>query len=295
VLQRYLQPDVLAGISGLELVAKTVVDGFLSGLHRSPTFGFSQEFAEYRAYYPGDDLRHVDWNVFARSEKMYLKRYKGETNCQTTFMLDASASMQFGSGQVSKIAYAKYLVAALAYMAVGQRDATGLCVFDDDVRGWVQPSTRQGQLHRILNTLDKATPGKRTSFAKPFVHVREFLHRRGLLVIVSDLWEDPETIVKVMEPMRHHGNEVVVFHLLDEQELRPKFKDPVLLEDMESGDTLEVTPQYAATEYKQKIEDHCEAMASKLRGAGLDYTLVDTSRPLDEALRGYLAARKGRM
>ncbi len=295
MLQRYLQPDVLAGISGLELVAKTVVDGFLSGLHRSPTFGFSQEFAEYRAYYPGDDLRHVDWNVFARSEKMYLKRYKGETNCQTTFMLDASASMQYGSGPVTKIAYAKYLVAALAYMAVGQRDATGLCVFDDDVRGWVQPSTRQGQLHRILNTLDKATPGKRTSFEKPFVHVREFLHRRGLLVIVSDLWENPETIVKVMEPMRHHGNEVVVFHLLDEQELRPKFKDPVLLEDMESGDTMEVTPQYAATEYKDKITSHCDDMASKLRGAGLDYTLVDTSRPLDEALRGYLAARKGRM
>ncbi len=295
MLQRYLQPDVLAGISGLELVAKTVVDGFLSGLHRSPTFGFSQEFAEYRAYYPGDDLRHIDWNVFARSERMYLKRYKGETNCQTTFMIDASASMEYGSQPVTKLAYAKYLVAALAYMAVGQRDATGLCVFDDDVRGWVQPSTRQGQLHRILNTLDKAVPGKRTSFAKPFLHVREFLHRRGLLVIVSDLWENPRTIVKTMEPMRHHGNEVVVFHVLDPQELRPSFRDPVLLEDMESGDTLEVTPQYAATEYRDKIAAHCEEMASVLRAAGLDYTLVDTGKPLDEALRGYLAARKGRM
>ncbi len=150
MLQRLLDPNVLAGISGLDLVAKTVVDGFIAGLHRSPDFGFSQEFAEYRAYSPGDDLRHVDWNVYARTERMFLKRYRGETNSQLTILLDASRSMKFASHNVEKLDYAKFLAASLAYMANSQRDAAGLIVFDDEVRNYVRASTRQGQLARLL-------------------------------------------------------------------------------------------------------------------------------------------------
>jgi len=295
MLQRFLDPSVLAGISGLELVAQTVVDGFISGLHRSPDFGFSQEFAEYRAYNPGDDLRHVDWNVYARTEKMYLKRYRGETNCQVTILLDASRSMKYTSHKIDKLEYSRFLAASIAYMAGMQRDATGLIVFDDEVRQFVQPSTKQGQLARLLHAIEKAQVGNRTDYARPFDHLREFLHRRGLIVVISDFWEPPEQIVKTIAPMRYHGNEVVLFHLLDPDEIRPKFKIPALLEDMESGATLEVSPEYAAKEYPAKIDAHLEELRSKAKGAGLDYFLIDTSRPLDSALREYLGIRGGRM
>src|SRR5947209_4904488 len=162
MLQRYLNPSVLASISGLELVAKTVVDGFVSGLHRSPDFGFSQEFAEYRMYSEGDDLRHVDWNVFARTERTYLKRYRGETNSQLTMLLDVSASMGFTSHKISKLEYAKFLCASIAYLSNQQRDGTGIIVFDDEIRNYVPPSSRQGQFARIVHAIDKAELGTRT-------------------------------------------------------------------------------------------------------------------------------------
>jgi uncharacterized protein (DUF58 family) len=295
MMQRFLDPVVLAGISGLDLVAHTVVDGFIAGLHRSPDFGFSQEFAEYRAYNPGDDLRHVDWNVFARTERMYLKRYRGETNCQVTILLDASRSMKFGSHRIDKLEYTRFLAACLAYMAGLQRDAAGLIVFDDEVRNFVPPSTRQGQLARLLHAIDQVQVGVRTDYSRPFAHLREFLHRRGLIVVLSDFWEQPEEIIKTIGPLRYHGNELVLFHVLDPEEIRPKLRDPVLLEDLESGATLEVSPDYAAHEYPGKIDAHVEDLKTRAQGAGLDYFLIDTSRPLDSALREYLAIRKGRM
>jgi uncharacterized protein (DUF58 family) len=294
-MQRFLDPAVLAGLSGLDLVAQTVVDGFVAGLHRSPDFGFSQEFAEYRSYNPGDDLRHVDWNVFARTERMYLKRYRGETNCQVSILLDASRSMKFGSHRIDKLEYTRFLAASLAYMAGLQRDAAGLIVFDDEVRNFVPPSTRQGQLARLLHAIDKVQPGVRTNYSRPFAHLREFLHRRGLIVVLSDFWEQPEEIIKTIAPLRYHGNELVLFHILDPEEIRPKLRDPVLLEDMESGATLEVSPDYTAHEYPGKIDAHLEDIRTRAQGAGLDYFLIDTSRPLDNALREYLAIRKGRM
>jgi uncharacterized protein (DUF58 family) len=295
MLQRFLDPAVLAGLSGLDLVAHTVVDGFIAGLHRSPDFGFSQEFAEYRAYNPGDDLRHVDWNVFARTERMYLKRYRGETNCQVTILLDASRSMKFGSHRIDKLEYTRFLAACLAYMAGLQRDAAGLIVFDDEVRNFVAPSTRQGQLARLLHAIDKVQVGVRTDYSRPFAHLRQFLHRRGLIVLLSDFWEQPEQIIQTIAPLRYHGNELVLFHVLDPEEIRPKLRDPVLLEDLESGATLEVSPDYATHEYPGKIDAHVEDLRTKAQGAGLDYFLIDTSRPLDNALREYLAIRKGRM
>jgi uncharacterized protein (DUF58 family) len=295
MLQRFLNPTVLAGISGLELVAKTVVDGFVAGLHRSPDFGFSQEFAEYRMYTPGDDLRHMDWNVFARTERAYLKRYRGETNCQVTMLLDCSASMKYTSQPVSKLDYARYLAASLAYMASQQRDASGVIVFDDEVRQYVPPSSRQGQLMRVLHAIERAEPGSRTDYEKPFLHLQQFLHRRGLVVVISDFWEEPERVIKTMEPLRYHGNELVMFHLLDPQEIRPQIKEPVLLEDMETRTTIEVSPDYVKHEYRDKVKAHLEAIKSRSEGAGIDYRLVETSQPLDEALREYLAARQGRM
>lgn len=298
--QRFLNPSVLAGISGLELVAKTVVDGFISGLHKSPDFGFSQEFAEYRSYTPGDDLRHVDWNVFARTDRAYLKRYRGETNTMLTVLLDASASMGFssgaaGSGQINKLDYARYLAASVEYLAHQQRDACGLIVFDEDIRNYVHPSSRQGQLHRIMHAIDQAEAGTRTDYLKPFLHFQQMLFRRGMVVVISDFYEDPKKIVEAITPLRFRGNEVVLFHVLDPEEVRPKLRGPVLLVDMETQDTMEVSPDYARHEYATRMDAHIEGMKNESRRAGLDYFLSVTDKPLDASLREYLALRQGRM
>ena len=296
MLQRFLDPATLASISGLDLVAKTVVDGFVAGLHRSPDFGFSQEFAEYRAYSECDDLRHVDWNVFARTGKCFLKKYRGETNTQLLILLDTSASMGYGSHTVTKLDYSRFVAASLCYMANVQRDAAGLIIFDEDVANYVAPSTRQGQLFRLLHAIENATPGTRTDFAKPFVHFQNFLHRRGIVVVLSDFYEQPDVIVKTVEPLRYRGNEVILFHVLDPQEIKPKFREPVLLVDMEDAHaSLEVSPEYAREDYRRKIDTHIEALSSAARSAGLEYFLMNTDRPLDEGLREYLAVRKGRL
>jgi len=295
MLQRFLDPAVLAGISGLDLVAKTVVDGFVNGLHRSPDFGFSQEFAEYRAYSPGDDLRHVDWNVFARTERAYLKRYRGETNSILTVLLDASNSMKFSSHSVSKMDYARFTAASLFYLAIqNQRDAAGLIVFDDEIRTYIRPSTRQGQLHRLLSGLEQAEPHARTDFAKPLNHFQQFLRRRGIVVFISDFYDSPEHIVRTVEPLRFHGNEVVLFHVLDPKEIRPEIKEPSTLIDLETQDRVEITPDYVRDEYRKKFDAHVEALRDKTRGAGMDYHLLVTDRPLDDALREYLSIRQGR-
>lgn len=293
VSNRYLDPAVLAGISGLDLIAKTVVDGFLAGLHRSPDFGFSQEFEEYRAYTPGDDLRHVDWNVYARTERAYLKRYRGETNTSTVVLLDTSASMGFG-GPVNKLSYAKYLASSLVYLAHLQRDSAGLIVFNDDVSNFLRPTSRQGQLMRLLHAIDEAELGKRTNFERPFFELQQFMKRRGVTALISDFFEKPETIVKTVEPLHFRGNELILFHVLDPREIEPKLADGALLVDMETGEALEATPEYAKTEYPEKVQAHIENLRTKAQAAGLDYFLLRTDRPLDEALREYLTIRQGR-
>lgn len=295
MLQRFLNPSILASISNLELVARTVVDGFVAGLHRSPDFGFSQEFAEYRAYTEGDDLRHIDWNVYARSERLYLKRFQGETNSLLTILLDASNSMQFGSHGVNKMDYARYLAASLFYLAIhGQRDAAGLLTFDDEIRNYIRPSTRQGQLHRLLAGLEQAEPRARTDFARPMRYFQEFLKRRGMVLIVSDFWESPESVIKTIEPLRYHGNEVVLFHVLDPEDVRPKMSGPSILVDLETDAQLEVTPDYSKKEYREKIDAHMTDLRDRTQAAGMGYCLLMTDRPLDLALRQYLTLRGAR-
>jgi uncharacterized protein (DUF58 family) len=294
-MQRFLEPSVLAGISSLDLVAKTVVDGFVAGLHRSPDFGFSQEFAEYRAYTPGDDLRHVDWNLFARTERCYLKRYRGETNSQLTVLLDASNSMEYTSGPPKKMDYARFVAASLFYLAIhNQRDAAGIIVFDEQVRDVVRPSTRPGQLARLFAALDRAEAHARTDFTQPLRHFQELLHRRGIAIVISDFYQDPETIVHAIEPLRFRGNEVVLFHVLDPQEIRPVLKSSAILVDLETEQKIEVVPEYAKTSYRARIDAHIEQLRSRTRAAGMDYQLLVTDQPLDAALRAYLARRKER-
>ena len=272
-MQQFLDPVVLASISSMDLVARTVVDGFMAGLHRSPQFGFSQEFAEYRAYTPGDDLRHIDWNVFARTERMFLKRFHGDTNSQLLILLDASGSMSFKSGAVSKLDYARFLAASLSYMGSAQRDATGVIVFDDRVRNYIPPSSRQGQLVRVLHAIEAAQPGTTTDFSKPFLHFQQFLHRRGIVAVISDFYDDPDRVIGNIEPLRYHGNDVALFHVVDPVELEPKFTDPVVLEDMETKTTLEVSPEYANNEYRARFQRHIDALrtaAQRSRGPERD-------------------------
>jgi len=297
-MQRFLDPAVLASISSLDLLAKTVVDGFVAGLHRSPDFGFSQEFAEYRAYTPGDDLRHVDWNLYARTERTYLKRYRGETNSQLTVLLDASNSMQYTSGTSSasppkKMDYARFIAASLFYLAIrNQRDAAGLIVFDDELREYIRPSTRQGQLARLFGALEAAEPRARTDFGKPLQHFQNMLHRRGIAIVISDFYEEPATVVRMIEPLRFRGHEVVLFHILDPQEIRPTMKGPALLMDLETDQTIEVIPEYAKTTYVEKMAAHIEQLGKRTRAAGMEYRLLVTDQPLDAALREYLSLRQ---
>jgi uncharacterized protein (DUF58 family) len=293
MLQRFLDPEVLAGISSLDLLAKTVVDGFVAGLHRSPDFGFSQEFAEYRAYAPGDDLRHVDWNLYARTERCYLKKYRGETNSQLTILLDASNSMQYTSGPPRKLDYARFIAASLSYLAIrNQRDAAGLIIFDDEVREHIRPSTRQGQLARLFAALERAEPRARTDFSRPLLHLQKFLHRRGIVLVISDFYEEPQTIIRALAPLRFKGNEVILFHVLDPQEIRPVLKEPMVFVDLETENKMEVIPEYVKSAYRAKMDAHLSALRTQAHAAGLDYQLLVTDRSLDAALREYLALRQ---
>jgi uncharacterized protein (DUF58 family) len=296
MLQRYLDPAVLASISGLDLVAKTVVDGFIAGLHRSPDFGFSQEFAEYRMYVPGDDLRHVDWNVFARTEKAFLKRYRGETNTQVTIVLDASSGMAHGR-KLRKFDYSRFLAASIAYLASQQRDAVGLLVFDSEVRAHVPASARQGQLQRVLHAINQAEPPERAvkDVSKPFLRIQEFLKRRGLYVVISDFYGDPASTISAVAPLRGQGSEVALFHIFDPDEWQPPIAGPSILIDMGSGEEMEVTPEYARLEYPAKRDAQIQALKDGAKAWNMDYTFLLTSKPLDAALREYLGVRKGRV
>ena len=289
-----LEPKVLAGLSNLELVARAVVEGFLTGMHRSPFFGFSQEFAEYKAYSEGDDPRFVDWNVYARTERTYIKRYLGETNTRLVILLDSSASMGFGSGAVTKLQYGKYLAATLAYLATRQHDAVGLIVFDDDVRDHRRPSSRPGHLQGVLHAIDRAGAGAGTDLSRPIERFREFEKGRGLVAVISDFYCDPEAFVRGVQPLAYQGQDVVLFQLLDPEELNPRMRESALLEDMESGETMEVSPMFMGSRYKDKIKAHVDDLKRAAVGAGADHVLVDVTQPLDEALRSYLLFRQRR-
>jgi len=289
---RLLTPEVLAGLANLELVARTAVEGFLIGLHRSPRFGFSQEFAEFRAYVEGDDPRFVDWNVFARTERTYIRRYQGETNTRLFVLLDASASMGYQSTRISKLQYGKFLAAALAYLATRQHDPVGLIVFDDSIRHYRPPSGRAGSLQGVLHALDAATPGRRTDIAGCFEKFREHATRRGLVAVISDLYCDPIAMSRAVQPLAYTGHDIVFFHVLDPGEIKPEWRDSVLFEDMESGQTMEVSPDYLETGYGKRLDDHLAGVRSAAGSVGADVVLARTDEPLDRALRRYLMFRQ---
>ncbi|HEX9878454.1 MAG TPA: DUF58 domain-containing protein [Gammaproteobacteria bacterium] len=292
--QHLLAPEVLASLSNLELVARAAVNGLLHGLHRSPLFGFSLEFAEYRAYSEGDDPRFIDWNVYARTERTYIKRYLGETNTHLVILLDASASMGFSSGKVSKLQYAKYLAATLAYLAARQHDAVGLIIFDEEVREHRRPSSRIGRLHSILHAIDRAEAGTGTNLSVPFERFRQYQSGRGLVAVISDFYCEPEAMINGVQPLAYQGQDVILFQVLDPQELEPELKESALLEDMETGESMEVSPIFMRSRYRERIAEHIESLRKAAARAGADHELVSTRDPLDAALRNYLTFRQRR-
>lgn len=292
--QRLLDPKILSRLANIELAAKTVVDGFLTGLHRSPFFGFSLEFAEYRPYVPGDDPRFIDWNVFSRTDRTYIKRYLGETNTHLTVLVDASASMGFDSHGVPKIEYARLLAASLCYLSMKQHDAVGLMIFDEKVRQFRRPSTRPGHLASLLHILEHAEPATGTDITQAFEHFQQFITTRGLVAVISDFFTDPQAAAKAVRPLVHQGQDLMFFHVLDPAEISPNMESAVLFEDMETGDRMEVSAEYANKEYRRRIREHIETLKSAINGMGADYQLMDTSQPLDLALREFLLFRERR-
>jgi uncharacterized protein (DUF58 family) len=288
----YLDPATLARLGTLELKARTIVEGFLTGLHRSPFKGFSVEFAEYRQYLPGDDLATMDWKVYARTDRHFIKKYEEETNLDCHILIDVSASMGYGSGEVTKLQYGSFLAAALAYLMNRQRDAVGLITFDDKILTRLAPSARGGQLTSVLIGLDRLEIGAMTNVAKPLNDLAAAIRKRGLVVLISDLLDDPDRVVEGLKHFRYRGTEVVVFHVLDQAELQFPFEQAARFRDVETHEEVVAVPGAVREEYLKAISDLQERYRRDLRLAGIDYVMLDTSLPLETALMAYLLTRR---
>jgi uncharacterized protein (DUF58 family) len=292
---RFLDPAVLSRIGNLELVARTVVEGFVSGLHQSPFLGFSVDFAEYRQYMPGDDIRRIDWKVYGRSDRFYVKEYEGETNTNVYLLLDISASMGYRSGPVSKIEYASYLAASLAYFAQRQKDSVGLVTFNERLVDKLPARGRLGHMSSILHILDKVNPSARTEFQKPLRALAETFRRRGIVVLISDLYAPAEDVMRSLRQFRHKGNDMVVFQILDPQEKDFRFSKVFRLEDMETKREVVMIPDEVRLDYLQRLNEHIQAVKRECGILGIDHLLLQTSQPLDYALYAYLSTRQKSM
>jgi uncharacterized protein (DUF58 family) len=287
---RFVDPKVLARIGNLELLAKTVVDGFINGLHRSPYFGASVDFAEHRGYMPGDDIRRVDWKLYARTDRYYLKEYEADTNANFSVILDISRSMDFSSRGISKLEYGKFLCACLAYFAQKQRDRIGCITFDSDIVTHIPPSAKHFNV--VLHTLDRAKAARPGNLAVPLNKMAEHFKRRGILVLISDFYEEPDAVLDAIKPLKFLGNDLIVFHVLDSAELDFGFDDASSFEDLESGEQIPVVPESLREEYRGMIRSHIEALTTKFSEHRIDYTLLNTAEPLDRALFSYLSSRE---
>jgi uncharacterized protein (DUF58 family) len=288
---RFLDPVVLARIDSLELLARAVVEGFISGLHRSPFTGFSTEFAEYRQYMPGDDLRYLDWKLLGRTDRYYIKKYRADTNTQCHIMLDTSASMRYATGPISKLQYAQFLAAALAYLANRQQDAVGLIAFDEEVRAYVPARNRSGHMRTLFGYMSQLEAGHETRLAPMLHQIAERLTRRSITVLISDLYEEPEALYGALQHLRFKGNDVIVFHVLDRNELDFNFNEMVLLEDVETEEQMSVIPEVLANGYRSAIRGHIERIREMANINHVDYEMFTTDRPLDYALFSFLKNR----
>ncbi len=289
-LTRFVDPRVLARIDNLSLVAKALVTGFVHGLHQSPHLGVSTDFAEHRPYMVGDDIRRIDWRVYGRTDRLYVKEFEAETNANVLLLIDVSASMDFGSDVITKLDYARYLAACLAYFSYQQRDRVGVIGFDQEIVAQVPATGRQ--LDTVLHTIDQLRPGGSGNLDRPLRRIAQAIRRRSIVVLISDFYEDPEAVRRAVNRLSLKGNDVIAFHLLDPAELDFSFDEPRQFEDLESGDRIPVIPDRIRAGYKGLIENHIGQITQVMGEIGVDYCQVNTSRPLDHALFDYLSRRQ---
>jgi uncharacterized protein (DUF58 family) len=288
----FLDPATLARLGSLDLKARAIVEGFINGLHRSPFKGFSVEFAEYRQYLPGDDLATLDWKVYARTDRHFVKKFEEETNLECHILLDVSRSMGYGSTGITKLQYASYLAAALAYLMNRQRDAVGLIAFDEDIVEMRPASARPGHLTSLLVTLERLKLGSRTNVAKPLRDLAEAIRKRGLVVLISDLLDDPDRVLEGLRHFKYRGTEVVVFQILDPAELSFPFEQAARFRDTETAAEVIAVPSAVRDQYLKAIGDLQERYRHELQLVGIDYMRLETSVPLDTGLMSYLLTRR---
>ncbi len=287
----FLDPKVLAGLHNLELRARVVVEGFLAGLHKSPHRGFSVEFNDYRHYQRGDDMRHVDWRLYARSGKLYIKQYEDETNVRCMILLDTSASMAYTSGGMSKLDYGITLASALAYFIARQRDAVGLITFDDEIREYLPAKTRQLHLMRILRALSKVQAGQKTDVVKPLTDLASSLKKKSMVILISDMLDDEERIINTLTNLRAMGNDIITFHIMDDAELNFPFNEASEFIDMENNESYITSPAAIRKAYLKNVNEFLAYCKKQCQISGIDYCLMNTREPLDQALSSYITKR----
>jgi uncharacterized protein (DUF58 family) len=293
---RFLDPELLARVGSLELLARTVVEGFMSGLHRSPYTGFSTEFTEYRQYNPGDDLRYLDWRLLARTDRYFIKKYRADTNTQCHLLIDTSASMNYAhSSSVTKLQYAQFLAASLAYLLNRQQDAVGLVAFADKVHTHVPARSRTGHMRTVFGNLSLLEPGGQTNLSESLHQLAEILTRRGIVVVISDFYDQPDRLAEAFQHLRFKGHDLVAFQVLDQNELDFDFSDPVLLlEDAETQEQMPVLPDVVMGGYRERMRRHVDEMRQCAAANNVDYELLTTKQPLDFALLSFLSRRAGK-
>jgi uncharacterized protein (DUF58 family) len=293
---RFLDPELLARIGSLELLARAVVEGFMSGLHRSPFTGFSTEFTEYRQYNPGDDLRYLDWRLLGRTDRYFIKKYRADTNTQCHLLLDTSASMNYAhASSVTKLQYAKFLAASLAYLLNRQQDAVGMVAFDQKIHTHVPARNRTGHMRTVFGNLSLLEPGGETRLAESLHQLAELLTRRGIVVVISNFYDQPDRLQEAFQHLRFKGHDMVAFHVLDQNELDFEFTDPVLLlEDAETQEQMPVLPDVVMNGYRERMRKHVDEMRRCAVANHVDYEVLTTKQPLDFALFSFLSRRSGK-
>jgi uncharacterized protein (DUF58 family) len=289
--QKYLLPEVLSKLKRIDLKARLVVEGFLSGLHRSPFKGFSQEFAEYRSYLPGDEIKRIDWKVYAKTDRFFIKEYEEETNLKAYILIDASGSMKYSSDKISKLEYASYLAASLAYLLIKQRDSVGMVVFTSKLNDYIPPRSTPAHLPVLLQAIDRIQAGGDTDLALTFHQLAEKIKRRGLVIVISDLFDDKEKVISALRHFRHKKHEVLVFHILDKNELSFSFSQPLILKDLETAKEMTLDPRVIRKEYQRTLDDFFSEFKRRCREFLIDYHQITTDTPLDRALFDYLEKR----
>lgn len=295
--QKYLDPQTLAKLEGLQLRARTIVEGYVSGVHRSPYHGFSIEFAEHREYAPGDDLRYLDWKVFGRTDKFYLKQFEEETNLVCNLLLDVSQSMQYKSADapLSKLEYAQCVAAALSYLVLQQQDSVGLATFDQELRALVRPSSNPSHLKQLLHVMQEATAERKTATGPIFHDLAERFKKRGIVVVLSDLFDDVDTMMAGLKHFRHRRHEVILFHVLDPAELDFPFTKTTLFRGLEELPNVLVEPRALRKAYLREFDAYLHRLKRGCRMHRIDYVPMRTDQSFDVALSSYLASRMTRM